>query len=197
MANAATREASTDDLSALATQAVERYGPEVCGYLAALTEDRELARELWADVMGELWQSLPGYRGDCSLRTWMYLLARRRLQRYFSNGVRHRGRPLSQVGDCSALVVRERSATAPFLRTDVKDRVRHLRSKLTREEQELLILRIDRRLSWRDIALIEAPVALADAPKALDRRCAQLRKQFERTKARLRRLAERSELLGG
>jgi RNA polymerase sigma-70 factor (ECF subfamily) len=96
-----------------------------------------------------------------------------------------------------------KSTTAVFKRTDVKDRVRALREQLTPEERELLVLRVDRGLDWREIARVlreqssrsseGAPVDDDDAELARD--AAALRKRFERTKARLRELAERAGMI--
>lgn len=49
------------------------------------------------------------------------------------------------------------------------------------EDRALLILRVDRRMSWRDVAHVLAPAG--DVARASQR----LRKQFERVKDKLRR----------
>jgi DNA-binding transcriptional MerR regulator len=59
----------------------------------------------------------------------------------------------------------------------------------------LLVLRIDRGLSWRDIALILADGSGTSAAEQLERAAATFRKQLERTKTRLRQLAEREGLI--
>jgi RNA polymerase sigma-70 factor (ECF subfamily) len=87
------------------------------------------------------------------------------------------------------------SRTRPWLRTDVKERIRALRSQLEPYEQTLLELRIDRRLSWTDVAKRLADAEEPLSPEALARRAAVLRQQFQRIKARLRTLAREAELL--
>jgi RNA polymerase sigma-70 factor (ECF subfamily) len=44
----------------------------LCGAYAACAEDRE---DLWQDIFVAVWRALPGYRGDASLRTWLYRIA--------------------------------------------------------------------------------------------------------------------------
>jgi RNA polymerase sigma-70 factor (ECF subfamily) len=86
----------------------------------------------------------------------------------------------------AALTAQVRETTLVHLRTDVKDRVRALRARLAPDDQTLLVLRVDKDLGWRDIALVELG---DDAPTAvLDRVAATLRKRFERVKQRLREL---------
>jgi RNA polymerase sigma-70 factor (ECF subfamily) len=78
------------------------------------------------------------------------------------------------------------------LRTEVKDRVAQLRDELSPEDQAILILRIDRKLEWRDVVRAladegEKGEELSDAE--VTKRSATLRKRFERVKDRLRKLA--------
>jgi RNA polymerase sigma-70 factor (ECF subfamily) len=63
----------------------------------------------------------------------------------------------------------------------------------------LLILRVDRRLDWTEIArvLLETPEHLPPDAAALKREAARLRKRFQIVKDRLRERVEREGLLGG
>jgi len=101
---------------------------------------------------------------------------------------------LSQLDGVSAVVQRLRSATDACQRTEVKDRFRLLREQLDDEDQTLLILHVDRGLSFRDLAIAMSGDTSLDAP-AIDREAARLRKAFERLKGELRRLAKRDGLL--
>jgi RNA polymerase sigma-70 factor (ECF subfamily) len=88
-----------------------------------------------------------------------------------------------------------RSATHVYQQTAVKDRVRALREQLDPDDQMLLVLRVDRGMAWRDLAMAMAgEVELDDA--ALEREAARLRKAFERVKDDLRRMATETGLLG-
>ena len=88
-----------------------------------------------------------------------------------------------------------RTATFPYLRTDVKSRVTALRQQLSTAEQTLLILRVDRNLSWKDVAQIMAGPEAGLEDAEVMRLAAGHRKQFERAKQRLRALAEAAGLL--
>jgi hypothetical protein len=68
----------------------------------------------------------------------------------------------------------------------VEDVYGQIRRALPEEDQTLLVLRVDRDLPWRDIAVVlSSPDASDDE---LTRKAAALRKQFERVKAQLRAL---------
>ena len=83
---------------------------------------------------------------------------------------------------------RMRSSTLVYLRTDVKSAIRRLREELPELDQMLIILRIDKRMKWRDIV---AAVSGDDLEgDALKREAARLRKRFECAIERLRKLDE-------
>ena len=106
---------------------------------------------------------------------------------------RNRRVPLSAVPWLDNLVDQTRTTTQPHLRTDVKDEFQKLRDKLSPEDRDLLILRIDRNLSWRDVAhaMLEADV---DDEQARNAESA-LRQRFVEVKKRLKRLAVEAGLL--
>lgn len=163
------------DLHTAATLAIQGYGREVCGYLACVLADEEQARDVFAETAAELWRDLSRFRWQASLRTWIYTLARHRLTAHLSRTARQRSVPLSEA---AALVVKPRTTTVPWKRTAVKDAVSRARSSLSADDQTLLTLRIDRAMSWREIAHV-----LDEAHEPA------LRKRFERIKKRLRDLA--------
>jgi len=139
------------NLRAAATLAIEAYGGEVCGYLAAVLADDEQAREVFAETVAEIWRDLPRFRWDASLRTWIYTLARHRLAAHLGRKARPPTVALSEVTDTPALQAKSHTPTPPWKRTEVKDAVSRLRSLLPADDQTLLILRVDRDMSWREI----------------------------------------------
>ena len=119
------------------------------------------------------------------MRTWFYRLARAaavRFRRSPGNRPDRRVR-LSQVSDA---VEQVRSRSLVHLRSEVKDGFRRLREQLDADEQQLLLLRVDRDLGWAEIAEILEDDA---DPKAIARASARLRQQFHSLKQRLRELA--------
>jgi RNA polymerase sigma-70 factor (ECF subfamily) len=175
-----------------ATRALERYGPELFGFLRALARDEDLATEAFAAASEHIWRGLPKFRWEASLRTWCYQLARNALHQARIDPRRRpeRNLPMSLVNSMEEV---RRSATAPYQRTDVKDALRALRDSLASEDHEILILRLDRGMSWKDIARAIEGDDLAGGK--LDQRAAALRKRFERAKTQLREMAVATGLI--
>jgi len=181
------------DVGAAATAALALYGPEVFGFLHALARDEDLAAEAFSGFSEDLWKGLATFRWEASLRTWSYAIARNALFRLQRDPRRRAGRnlPLSVASQAQQLAEQIRTATVPFLKTAFKDEIMRLREALDPEAHALLVLRIDRKLSWRDIARAMP----SDDQSDIDRRAAALRKRFERAKTMLRELATQRGLL--
>lgn len=175
--------ASAADLRGAATIALEAYGPELLGYLVATCRDRAVAEEVFAMTCEDLWRGLPGFRWHCAMRTWLYVLARHAYARARRSPHDRPRIALSELGDVEARV---RTATQPWLRTEVKDRFQALRDELDDDERALLVLRVDRRMSWAEIAEV-----LGEEGQGAD---ARLRKRFSLLKAKLH--ARAGELFG-
>ncbi len=176
---------AANDFALATRRTLELYGPELLGYLVAKTHDEDLANEAFSLFSEHLWRGLPGFRWESSLRTWVYVVARnglRMLQR--KPGSRHRPKPLSD-SVANQMVAKLRSSTAIYLKTEVKDKLARMRLKLEPVDQDILVLRVARKMSWIEIAKIvhEGEGAL-DGPQ-LKRNAARLRKRFERAKATL------------
>ncbi|MCC7111334.1 MAG: sigma-70 family RNA polymerase sigma factor [Deltaproteobacteria bacterium] len=180
-----------DEAFALALQG---FGDEVGGFLAARLLDADQSAEAFALFAEDLWRGLPGFRGEASLRTWLYVLARRAALRVIRERARAgREVPLSQAGVVDRMAAELRSATTRWRRTEAQDRLRAMRAALSEEDRELLVLRVDRGLSWEEIAA--ALEQDGGDPAARKRNLASLRKRFERLKERIRALALKEGLL--
>lgn len=177
------------DHAGATTAALQRYGPELLGFLRALAHHDDLAAEAFAELGEDVWRGLPRFRWESSLRSWLYALARNALGQLRRDPRRRvdRNLPLSAAPDVAAVL---RTVTRDIQRTEVKDEFRILREQLAPDEHELLLLRLDRQLAWKDIARI------LGGDDNLDARAALLRKRFERAKERLRKLAIEHGLIG-
>jgi RNA polymerase sigma-70 factor (ECF subfamily) len=171
------------DTSGAATLVLRELGPEVLGFLSGVLGDAD-ADEVYSALSERLWKSLRGFEGRCSLRTWTYVLARREITRFRKGMRRHaEGRvPLSELKEVLA-VPRSRSRSA--LATHKQRQLTALRDELPIEDRTLLILRVDRKLAFDEIAL-----AFADNPEVFaevdrKREAARLRKRFQLVKQRL------------
>jgi RNA polymerase sigma-70 factor, ECF subfamily len=167
--------------------AIRGYGAEIFGFLRALHRDEEDAAEVFARFSERLVGNLPTFRGESSFRTWAYTLARHASLNYRRDVGRRqrRQRPLPEGSKLSAIVEQPRSETASYLRTERRSRFAALRASLPAEDQELLVLRVDRGLSWNDLARVLRDEASPLTEDELRRDSARLRKRFQLLKTRL------------
>ncbi|HET9595403.1 MAG TPA: sigma-70 family RNA polymerase sigma factor [Anaeromyxobacteraceae bacterium] len=169
-----------------AGEAIRTLGPEVLSYLASVLRNDADAAEVFSQFAEDLWKGLSGFRGEATLRGWAYRIAWHACVRFTRDPYRRRGRRLD-TSEASRLADEVRST----LLGDAwrRDRMAQLRDALTPEEQTLLILRVDRALSWRDVADVLAGEGQAPASEAA------LRKRFERLKEKLGKAAREEGLI--
>jgi RNA polymerase sigma-70 factor (ECF subfamily) len=175
------------------TAGLREYGPEIFGFLVATSGSEDQAADIFSQFSLDLWQGVRKFRWQSSFRTWAYTLARHAWLRVGQKAQRRRERPLSECSKLSEIEQQIRSETAPFLKSEIKSRAADLRRRLLPDDQALLILRIDKQLSWEAVAQILSAEALDQ--DAARRAQAALRKRFERVKTELRQLARAEGLL--
>ncbi len=182
------------DFNAATTAIIRGYGPEVMGFIGGRMQNATAADDVFALFCEDLWKGLPKFQWRSSLRVFCYVIARHAANRYGSRvlqpGKNHLG--LSKAAHLSVLIDKMRTSTAAYLRTEVKTRAQKLREKLSPEDRTILILRVDKQMSWDELAAI-----LHDDDAAVDRKreTARLRKRFQLAKRRLRKLAEAEGLV--
>jgi RNA polymerase sigma factor (sigma-70 family) len=184
------------DQSTAATVALEAYGREILSFLVLRLRALPDAEEVFSIFVEDFWKSLPEFARRCSMRVWMYTLARNAANRYLRSAQRkHRQHwtPLAR-DSLLALAERARSETQVHLRTDVKDKLRAFREQLEPDDQLLLVLHVDRALPWREVAMVLHENGEQLSAQALEREVLRLRKRFERVKIALRQHAEREGL---
>jgi len=178
------------DLDGATALVLEAYGGELLAFLHAIARDAATADDAWSVLAAAIWRSLGGFAGRSSLRTWLYVLARRAHLR-----VLRRARvdevPLSQASAVGRLAAELQRSSLPHL-ARVRERMADLRAQLEPDDQTILILRVDRELSWREVAEVLADDGDGDD---LDRLAATVRKRFERIKAQIRALATAAGLV--
>ena len=163
---------------------VRGYGGEIYGFLAATMHDPNDADDAFAMFSEGVWRGLAEFRGESAYRNWAYQVARNSARKLMRGDGRRRRRFDGGGTSAAEKVAWEvRSTTAVFKRTDIKDRMRALRAELRVEDQELLVLRVDRGLEWNDVAIV------------LEEDAATLRKRFERVKEKLKAMAAQAGLM--
>jgi RNA polymerase sigma-70 factor (ECF subfamily) len=174
------------DHAGAATLVVREYGPQLLGYLCSVLRSEADAGEVFSMFSEDLWRGLPGFRRECPLRVWCYRLAWHAAARFLRDPYRGHGRRL-ETTELSRLVHEVRSSV--FLGRDQARQATldRLREGLSPDERTLLVLRVDRGLSWAEVALVVAD----DHGEPVEETA--LRKRFERLKEKL---AERARLEG-
>jgi RNA polymerase sigma-70 factor (ECF subfamily) len=186
------------DATAAANRAIRGYGAEVLGFLTAHQKNESDADDVFAIWAERLWRGLAGFGWDCSLRTWVYAVARN-ASRNFTRDRKVQARRQAPLPDSEALAVAAevRSDTRSFLRTEAKDRLTEIRDALPEEDRALLVLRIDRRLEWKDLARVMLEDGAAADDATLARESQRLRKRFQHLKERLVEAGRREGLVRG
>lgn len=183
--------AAAGDVNGAVTAALQGYGDEVYSFLLSRLRDEDVASDVFAQASADLLASMATFQWRCSLRTWFYRLARAAATRHHRTPSNRADRRVA-LSRISEAVDQVRSRTQLHLRSEVKDGLRKLREQLDPDEQQLLMLRVDRDLSWTEIAEI---IDDDDDPKVIARTSARLRQQFQTLKDRLRELAIAEGLL--
>jgi RNA polymerase sigma-70 factor (ECF subfamily) len=170
------------DPRAAAVVGLRAYGDEILGYLRRLARDEEIAQDAFSDFCERMWRAIGNFRQEASFRTWAYTLAWSAHAAQARDPYRRRGR--RAVDDELAQVAAEiRQSTAPHLKSAARDRLHAAREALDAEQRSLLILRVEKRLPWREIAAIMS----ADGPVVTE---GALKKRLERIREQLRALVQ-------
>lgn len=167
------------------TDIIKTYGPEVYALLVSVHKSRADADDVFSRFSEKVWRGLRNFEGRASVRTWSYKVAWSASSTFHTKRATTRESPITDAL-LAGLVEQVRTETLSRMR-DTHSRLRELRQTLPLEDQTLLVLRVERELSFRDLALVMSPEAALD-DRALEVEAARLRKRYQLVKARLRAL---------
>jgi DNA-directed RNA polymerase specialized sigma24 family protein len=129
---------------------------------------------------------MPDYRREALFGTWALRLAWYSAKEYKRTLARRHEERLAT--DAVSQIVQEvRTGTAAAFKTEARDRWAKIKDSLSPAERSLLLLRIERKLPWKEVAAIMAEEGEAAGEVAL-------RKRLERLSDKLRELAKESGL---
>ena len=134
-----------------ATLLVERHADAIARFAASVgarDEVEDVVQETFIRAFG----SLDSFRGESSLRTWLFTIARRLLlDRRRSDRRRGGGAKMTvEVQDTDA--VTEYDALDGVVADETERRMREAVAKLTRTQREVFTLRVAEGMSYREIA---------------------------------------------
>lgn len=167
------------DARGAAVLAIRGLGPQLLRYLRATLRNEDDAADAFSRVAERIWLGISSFQRRSSLHTWALRIAWHAALDVRDDAWKRRARPLP-TSEASLLAdrVRKSSLREKERRSAALER---LRSALSPEEQDLLVLRVDQRLSWAEIADVLSEGA--------EPRPTALMKRFERLKRRVARMA--------
>jgi len=130
-----------------ATALVERHAAALARYVGSLGE-RDAADEVVQDTFVKAFASLEQFRGDSSLRTWLFTIARRLVvdrRRAF-----RRRREVGTLEDVDAAT--EYTALDGLIASEAQRKVWGAVGKLSPTQREVFLLRVNEGLSYKEIA---------------------------------------------
>ncbi len=187
------------DYRATASLLLESYGAELRSYLLArVSRSESVCDDIFSEFLEDFWRGLPNFQWRCSARGWCYVLLRNAAARFHRapHNRPNREVPLTGALDDGEFMERLRTRTREYEKTEVKDRFQALRERLPPDDQDLLILRVNRKLPWREVALILLGSNEPSDEETTRRKAQALRRRLVETTRRLRKMAEDSGLLG-
>lgn len=174
------------DIEGATENVLRKYGPELIGWLVSVLPNEGDAHDAFSRLSEELWRSMSRFDSRCSVRTWCYMIARQSVSRVRSQPRNAHEVLVTSVPSLAQAVSHVWSTTRVNAQR-AQDVYAEIRNQLEEDDQTLLVLRVDRDMPWRDIAIV---MLGADADDdELTRKAALLRKRFERVKQQLRALA--------
>jgi len=171
---------SRGDVDGATTEALRGHGPDLLRCARALCRSQDDARDVFAEVALRLWKALRTFRPETTVRALGYRLVRHAAADFYADGFRRRRATLS-----SGLVSRLAQSIHTSSKVSLERKAglyADILAQLTQEEKSLLFLKVDRRLSWDEVA-----DALADDGRSVNP--VALRKRFERLKEKIARRA--------
>jgi RNA polymerase sigma-70 factor (ECF subfamily) len=134
-----------------ATALVERHAPALARFAASLG-CREEVEEVVQDTFVRAFSSIDAFRGESSLRTWLFTIERRLvLDRRRADRRRHD--PVSiEEGAAESTAATGYDALDGLVADETEERVREAVARLSPMQREVFLLRATEGLSYREIA---------------------------------------------
>lgn len=133
--------------SRAATQIVSRHADALARF-AMSSGEREEIEELVQDTFVRAFSSIDSFRGESSLRTWLFTIERRLMLDRRRSEKRQRATVPVQAADA----VTEYDALDALLAEETESRVRKAVTVLSPTQREVFSLRVEQGLSYREIA---------------------------------------------
>jgi RNA polymerase sigma-70 factor (ECF subfamily) len=134
-----------------ATELVERHAHALARFAASLGE-REDVEELVQDTFVRAFGALDAFRGESSLRTWLFTIERRLILDRRRSKARHHAR--FDDGADTADAVTEHTALDSVVAEETQQRLTRALDRLSPLQREVFVLRVAEGRSYKEIATI-------------------------------------------
>jgi RNA polymerase sigma-70 factor, ECF subfamily len=134
-----------------ATALLERHADAVARFVASVGARRDV-EDLVQETFVRAFGSLDSFRGESSLRTWLFTIARRLLVDQRRSERRRGGGVTMQMEVQDADAVTEFTALDAVVADETERRMREAMARLTPTQREVFTLRVAEGMSYREIA---------------------------------------------
>lgn len=117
----------------------EKYKPSIYIYLYYQTGTKEAAEELCQEVFLRAFKSLSSYRGDCSVKTWLYTIARNLYATQYKRDSKYTIVALDDINE-GEFLSEEGLPEEAMEKREKRERVRKVLNLLKKEYRSVLIL---------------------------------------------------------
>lgn len=132
-----------------ATVLVQRHAGALGRYITSLGE-HEAVEEVVQDTFVRAFSSLDSFRGESTLRTWLFTIARRLI--VDRRRAARRQRVAGSIDEVD--VATEYTALDALIADEAGQRVRDAVDRLSPTQREVFLLRVNEGMSYRDIAAV-------------------------------------------
>lgn len=127
----------------------KKYSSDLYTFILRMCGNEQLAMDILQDTMLKAMTSADSFKGDCSVRTWLYMIARNLWYDHLKKA-ENRNRSLEEIAEPQA----QESIEACFADRDTARRIHHLLHGLEEPYREVFTLRVFAELKFADIARI-------------------------------------------
>ena len=132
-------------------QIFEEYFSNVYGYLISFCQNEHIAEELTQETFFQVLKSLPNFRGECSLLTWLCQIAKNVWYQYLRKGNKH-SKATVEIDD--ELIFQGLSTEESYILRESKISLYQNIRLLDEQMKEVVLMRISGYLSFEEIGEI-------------------------------------------
>jgi RNA polymerase sigma-70 factor, ECF subfamily len=150
------RRAALGDREAFA-DIVQRYGPGLYRFVSRLLDEPADVEDTLQETFIDAWKGLAGFRGDASLQTWLFAIARRRVYTHYRRSpAAGAGKPVSIDDVADRLPARNADPAGLHHQRDLLAALDAALHQLPPRQRSCWILREIEDFTYADIAIVMA-----------------------------------------